>query len=288
MQHVGGLRRPILVAAVLAAVALAAVVARSWPQGQRAFHAHRVVVKVACGSGLVAEKNGHCSRPGSVEGPVETFTSAEQRAMKQTAPFQTVAPGAYANAMAQRGKKPKTGNAWQPIGNTPLWANSPDYAGANAVNSGPSMLGWGNLSGRITAFASDPRNANRVFAAPATGGVWESTVGGGQWRSVGDAIPDQAMGGLAFSTANGGTIIAGTGDNAVGGIFTPTGLGVYTSTNDGKSWTKASGIPDGLTTYKIAVDPTNPNVSFVATSKGLFRSTNDGGSYTNVNLPTGS
>jgi hypothetical protein len=288
MQHVGGLRRPILVAAVLAAVALAAVVARSWPQGQRAFHAHRVVVKVACGSGLVAEKNGHCSRPGSVEGPVETFTSAEQRAMKQTAPFQTVAPGAYANAMAQRGKKPKTGNAWQPIGNTPLWANSPDYAGANAVNSGPSMLGWGNLSGRITAFASDPRNANRVFAAPATGGVWESTVGGGQWRSVGDAIPDQAMGGLAFSTANGGTIIAGTGDNAVGGIFTPTGLGVYTSTNDGKSWTKASGIPDGLTTYKIAVDPTNPNVSYVATSKGLFRSTNDGVSYTNVNLPTGS
>src|SRR5437016_2544963 len=96
------------------------------------------------------------------------------------------------------------------------------------------------------------------------------------------------MGGLAFSTANGGTIIAGTGDNAVGGIFTPTGLGVYTSTNDGKSWTKASGVPDGLTTYKIAVDPTNPNVDYVATSKGLFRSTDDGATYTNVNLPTGS
>src|SRR5436190_16232690 len=129
MHDVGRLRRAIVIAGLLAAVALAAAVARAWPHEQRAFHAHRLVVKVDCRGGLVAEKDGRCSRAGSVEGPVETFTSAEQRAMKQTAPFQTVAPGAYANAMAQRGKKPKTGNAWQPIGNTPLWANSPDYAG---------------------------------------------------------------------------------------------------------------------------------------------------------------
>jgi hypothetical protein len=94
------------------------------------------------------------------------------------------------------------------------------------------------------------------------------------------------MGGVAYSTANRGTIIAGTGDNAVGGIFTPTGVGVYTSTNDGKTWTKAAGVPDGIVTYKVAVDPTNSSINYVATSEGLYRSIDDGLSYANVVLPT--
>ncbi|HET7450138.1 MAG TPA: hypothetical protein VFJ78_06035 [Gaiellaceae bacterium] len=223
-----------------------------------------------------------------VEGTIETFRAAEERAMKQTAPFQTASPGAYANAMAQRGKKPKAGGSWSPIGNTPLHADSPEYAGIDPVlTAGPSRLGWRSLSGRITAFTYDPSNPSRIFAAPATGGIWETANGGGTWRSVGDRIPSQAMGGVAFSPAAGGTLIVGTGDNAVGGIFTPSGLGVYASRNDGGTWTKASGVPDGLTTYKVVVDPTNPNVSYVATSKGLFRSTDDGVTYANVNLPTG-
>src|SRR5919202_6722140 len=96
------------------------------------------------------------------------------------------------------------------------------------------------------------------------------------------------MGGVGYSSAGGGTIIVGTGDNAVGGVVTPWGLGVYRSTNDGKSWSKATGVPDDLVTYKVAVDPNNANVSYVATSKGLYRSTDDGVSYVNVNLPTGS
>jgi hypothetical protein len=91
---------------------------------------------------------------------------------------------------------------------------------------------------------------------------------------------------VAFSTARGGTIIAGTGDNAFGGVLTPSGFGVYTSRNDGGTWTKASGLPNGLTTLKIAVDPSNPNVDYVATDKGLYRSTDDGTSYVNVVLPT--
>jgi hypothetical protein len=270
------LRRELVLASLLALVGAAATLAAAG-SGHGAFHA----------------RTNHYSvdRKAAEAGPdeaLETFTAAEQRSMKQTAPFQTTAPGAFANAMAQRGKLGKSGGSWQAVGKTPLHADSPDYAGTDPVlNSGPSLLGWKGLSGRITAFAYDPGNASRIFAAPATGGVWESTTGGGNWRSVGDGIPDQAMGGVAFSPANGGTIIAGTGDNAVGGIFTPSGLGVYTSRNDGKTWVKSTGVPDGLTTYKIAVDPTNANVNYVATSKGLFRSSDDGTSYVNVALPTG-
>ena len=225
------------------------------------------------------------------EGPaaesIELIKHQDQLVGKTAAPFDRVADGAYAAAVGHRNKAPKTTTTWQPIGSTPLHADSPDYAGTDpALGSGPSMLGWHTLSGRITAWANDPANAGRIFAAPATGGVWESTDAGSSWRSVGDNLPTGAMGGLAFSKANRGTIIAGTGDNAVGGIFTPTGLGVFTSTNDGKSWTKASGVPDGLVTYKIVVDPSNANVNYVATSKGLYRSADDGQTYVNVALPT--
>jgi hypothetical protein len=289
MTKVPGLRRELVIGALFLLAGIAATIAIA-SGGHSPFRAHTKVLAAGCQGGLVAELDaaGHCVRAGSVEGPIESFTLAEQRAMKQTAPFQTVHPGAWAAAMAARAKKAKSGGSWSPIGNTPLYANSPDYLGSDpVVNSGPSRLGWVGLSGRITAFASDPSNPNRLFAAPATGGVWESTSGGTNWRDIGSKIPSQAMGGLAFSSANGGTIIAGTGDNAVGGIFTPSGFGVYTSRNDGGSWIKSSGVPDGLTTYKIAVDPTNANVSYVATTKGLFRSTDDGANYGNVVLPTG-
>ncbi len=279
MKHFPRLRRELAVGLLFLLAGVAATIAVA-SRGHSPFRAHTNVLATGC-------HGATCERIGSVEGPIESFTLAEQRAMKQTAPFQTVVPGAFASAMAQRAKKQKTGGTWSPVGQTPLHADSPDYAGTDPVNSGPSRLGWKGLSGRVTAFAFDPGNPNRVFAAPATGGVWESTTGGGNWQSVGDRIPSQAMGGLAFSPANGGTIIAGTGDNAVGGIFTPSGLGVYTSRDDGGTWTKSTGVPDGLTTYKVVVDPTDPQVSYVATSKGLFRSVDDGTSYVNVNLPTG-
>src|SRR5215216_1359123 len=178
MQHLTRLRRVLF--AVLA-VGLAAAAAIATAGDRHAFRAHSNVVAVQCAGGLVADADGgRCVRPGSVEGPIESFVLAEQRALKQTAPFQTVAQGAFANAIAQRTKKQKTGGAWQPLGQGPLHADSPDYAGSDPVlTAGPSQLGWKNLSGRITAFAYDPKNANRLFAAPATGGVWESTNGGG-------------------------------------------------------------------------------------------------------------
>src|SRR5690242_14626033 len=123
MQRIRRFRREAVIAGLGLAVTLAAVLA--YGGSARTFQAHRNVVQVTCRAGFAAEGDGACSRVGGVEGPIESFTSAEQRATKQTAPFQTVAPGAYANAMAQRAKKSKTGSSWQPIGNSPLWANSP-------------------------------------------------------------------------------------------------------------------------------------------------------------------
>ena len=262
----------LLIAAVLAVAGVAASLATSSSGGH---HTARL------GNHVVAVSRTH---EGPGEGPIELIKHQDQLVAKSAAPFDRVAPGAYANAVDKRNKAPKSSlGTWSPIGSTPLHADSPDYAGTDPLlGAGVSQLGWHTLSGRITAWTYDPSTSGRVFAAPATGGVWESTDGGASWRSVGDTLPTGAMGGVAYSKANGGTLIAGTGDSAVGGIFTPTGLGVYASRNDGKTWTKSTGVPDGLVVYRVAVDPNNAAVNYVATSKGLYRSTDDGVSYTNV------
>jgi hypothetical protein len=280
--------RALLVLAALGATAatIAAVVPRAaHDAAPAALHGPGL----RCAAGFVAEGvNGRCISVAGPEGnAIETQKEMLDRAARTTAPFDVVAPGAYAagvNAVASFATTPGT---WQQVGKTPLHADNPDYAGADATfGSGPSRLGWHKLSGRATAIAFDPARAGRIFASTAAGGIWESTDYGGSWRSIADSLPVQAMGGLAFSSAKGGTIIAGTGDNAFGGVLTPSGFGVYYSTNDGRSWTKSRGVPDGLTTLKVVVDPTNPNVDYVATDKGLYRSADDGASYANVVLPT--
>jgi hypothetical protein len=215
---------------------------------------------------------------------IESVNAVGEQAMRQTAPFHEVANGAYADALRKAKQKPKVAGTWTPVGGPALYADNPDYSGLDpVVTAGPSRLGWSNLSGRITDFAAV--SPDRVFAAPAAGGIWETTNAGASWRSIGDNLPTQAMGAVAYSTAGGGTIIAGTGDNAVGGVITPSGLGVYTSRDDGKTWVRASGVPDGLVTFQVTLDPTNAAVSYVATNRGLFRSTDDGTTYTNVALP---
>ena len=88
------------------------------------------------------------------------------------------------------------------------------------------------------------------------------------------------------SPKTGGRLLVLTGDNAFGGN-TYAGLGAYYSDDDGKTWQHATGIPDGLLSFRLAVDPNDAQKVYAATGGGLFRSTDGGVSYTNVNLPTG-
>ncbi|MCW2989737.1 MAG: hypothetical protein JWM73_331, partial [Solirubrobacterales bacterium] len=76
------------------------------------------------------------------------------------------------------------------------------------------------------------------------------------------------------------------GDDAFGGNSNP-GLGVYYTRDGGTTWKHASGVPDGVLGFKLAVDPTNPSKVYAATGAGLFRSTDGGETFTNVALPVG-
>ena len=222
-----------------------------------------------------------CELLGGPESAADVNRYSQWLEARNAAPFGQVQAGAYAAALAQRNALAVTtaGNpnaAWEPVGKDALLASDTSY--------GPNVDGWGNLAGRTSGFAYDPATAGRYFQSFVSGGVWESRDAGAHWSTIGDGLPTQVIGAIAWSTANGGTLIAGSGDNATGRYSTE-GVSIYYTTNDGGTWNTSSGLPVGMLTFRIAVDPSSPATIYAATSKGLFRSTDGAASFTNVNLP---
>jgi hypothetical protein len=222
----------------------------------------------------------------------EEFLGAkEQRANAVLAPTGRAPADANLDAIAQRNalaakgfSDPANGHRWTPYGIGPLQFGDPGYTGVNT-------LGYRTLSGRITDLNYVPRNdrymPNTVLASVAFGGIWRSVDEGESWRSLGDSLPTQTVGSVGYTPANRGTIIALTGDNSFG-RYEREGAGAYYTTNLGKIWRYAPGIPSDTFGYKVAVDHSRPNIVYAATGAGLYRSTNGGRSWRNVAIPTGS
>ncbi len=169
-------------------------------------------------------------------------------------------------------------STWKQYAKTPL-VN--DVEGYDRVNG----LGLADVAGRVMDFAQHPNDSTHWWASLAQGGVYETTDAGKKWRSIGDTLPVQFTGAVAYTKSGGGTLLVGTGDPAFGGSSSA-GLGAYWTTSNGKTWTKSKGVPDGTISFEFAVDPSDDKRVYLATGKGLYRSVDAGRSYTNVALPT--
>jgi hypothetical protein len=179
--------------------------------------------------------------------------------------------GAYAAAVRQAARLDSAaGGTWEPVGKGPLVADDPRFESVNG-------LGHAELNGRIADFAYD---GSRLYAAVGEGGVWRSDDRGRTWRSIGDALPTQAVGSIAYA---GGTLVIVTGDNVFGGGGTFAGLGAFRSTDGGATWRPSAGIPQGVIAFKVVAGPAG--TFYAATGAGLFRSTDGGASFQNVRLP---
>jgi hypothetical protein len=201
-------------------------------------------------------------------------------------------PGPSANAVVSF-----PGDAlWHSMGPQPV--NIP-FTGLNA--------GFPTASGRVTAIAVDPTNANIVYIGGAAGGVWKTTDGGTTWAALTDSQPSLAVGSIAIdpnSCAPGPctTIYVGTGEENFN-IDAFYGAGILKSTNGGTSWTQLGASTfaqqlgpqtGGAYIGQIAVQPGNPNIVLAAvsffvngTNGGIYRSTDAGVTWTEDAAPQG-
>jgi hypothetical protein len=216
----------------------------------------------------------------------ELAAMQRQRVNAAAAPFAEVTPGAFRAALAERDELVAAqapvagaGGSWEPYGQGPLISNDERFGEVNGT-------GLVALNGRVDSFAYDEAKG-RLFALIGTGGVWMSEDLGETWVSVGDTLPTQIHGAIGFSPEGGsdGTLLTVGGEHLMGGN-TYTGLGAFWSSDLGRTWHQAEGVPDGAMGFQVEVDPTDPSIVYAATSMGLFRSTDIGKTYENVTLPT--
>jgi photosystem II stability/assembly factor-like uncharacterized protein len=139
--------------------------------------------------------------------------------------------------------------------------------------------------GRVVAVSGVVGQENVYYFGATAGGVWKTSDGGLNWKPIFDKTKDAspAIGAIAVSESDPNVIYVGTGEACIRGNIVG-GNGVYKSIDAGKTW-KFSGLADTHAIGRLAVNPKNPDIAFVAAlghpfadneERGIFR-TQDGG-----------
>jgi len=143
--------------------------------------------------------------------------------------------------------------------------------------------------GRSLTAAGIPGDPTTYYFGATGGGVWKSTDGAMTWSSVFDKEGTSAIGSIAVANSNHNVIYVGTGEACIRGNISH-GDGVYRSLDAGKTWRNV-GLKDSRAIGKVIVNPTNPDIVFVAalghpfganTERGIFRTTDGGKTWEKV------
>src|SRR4051812_14320018 len=116
--------------------------------------------------------------------------------------------------------------------------------------------------GRVLAVAGDPKNPSTYYFGAVSGGVWKTTDGGATWGPLTDKENLWSVGAIAVAPTAPSVIYVGSGEACIRGNITY-GNGMWKSADAGRTW-KRIGLEDTRQIGRVTVDPTNPNIVFVA------------------------
>ncbi|GAA3614390.1 hypothetical protein GCM10022396_35090 [Flavivirga amylovorans] len=156
-------------------------------------------------------------------------------------------------------------------------------------NMQPRNIGPGGMSGRVTAIDVVHTSPDIMYVGTASGGIWKSTSGGIKWEPIFDKEVTASIGAIAIQQSNPSVIWAGTGEgnprNSLNG-----GYGIYKSLDGGKHW-KSMGLEQTRHIHRVIIDPTNPNIVYVAAigspwgihpERGVYKTTDGGKTWNNI------
>jgi type IX secretion system substrate protein len=144
------------------------------------------------------------------------------------------------------------------------------------VNTGS----WSSGQGRVGFVYVDPTNANTLYIGSPAGGIWKSTNNGANWTPLSDQLPQIGVSGIAVDHTNPNVIYIATGDKDASDTYS---IGVLKSTDGGLTWNTTGLVFANTTTLAgdIIMNPTDPNMLWVATNVGIYRTINGGATWTN-------
>jgi hypothetical protein len=143
-------------------------------------------------------------------------------------------------------------------------------------------LGPRNLSGRSTDVAVVQPHSEHftMYVATASGGLWKTESEGTRWQPVFEQAPATTIGAVAVAPANPDVVWIGTGESNPY-RSAQAGIGVYKSVDAGKSW-QHMGLTDTFTIGRILIDPTNPDVVYVAAAGHMWTPNSERGVYKTI------
>jgi photosystem II stability/assembly factor-like uncharacterized protein len=154
----------------------------------------------------------------------------------------------------------------------PNAATDPLLKGFEFRSIGPAVM-----MGRVDDIVGSEKDPMTVYIGFATGGLWKSTDGGVHWKSLLDNVTNGNIGAIGLAPSDDKIIYVGTGE-ANNRQSSSIGNGVWKSTDAGATWTHI-GLEDTQAIGRIAVDPTNPDIVYVAAAGHLFGGNPERGLY---------
>ena len=203
------------------------------------------------------------------------FTAAEEQYLNRALPNTTIsidqtlkASRSFANVQSQGNEHgDQNGNGgWQLIGPTVGTVPGPvTYTGRATTDAG-----------RVTALAIAPTCVSgncRLYVASAGGGIWitdDALAVPARWRSSSAGMLSNSIGSILIDSTDpsGRTLYAGTGEPN-GSTDSEAGIGLYKSTDGGRSWTLVDGsvpVSRDRSIAAIAVDPANAKHILIGTA----------------------
>ncbi|MBO6517216.1 MAG: T9SS type A sorting domain-containing protein [Bacteroidia bacterium] len=143
-------------------------------------------------------------------------------------------------------------------------------------------IGPSNIGGRTRAMIVDYSNTNHLIAGGVSGGIWNSTDGGRNWKALDDQASTLSITGITQSPFNPKEIYYSTGELTNGTHVNYDGNGIFKSTDGGLSFAQldSSDIIAFDKTWDIEHSKTDSNTIYVATIlNGLYRSTDKGKTF---------
>ncbi len=143
--------------------------------------------------------------------------------------------------------------------------------------------------GRVLAVSGVRGQPKHFYFGAVDGGVWETGDAGRTWQPIFDAEHIGSIGALAVAPSDPKVLYVGSGEADMRSDIAY-GDGMYKSVDGGKTWAHI-GLEDSYQIGKILVDPSNPDIVFVAAlghgygpneTRGVFRSLDGGQTWKKV------